>query len=500
MIFRFFQVLWYSLKLLFTILCFRLSKKLPPPELIKKYFESLGATFIKFGQVLALRADFLPEEYCLSLLDLFDNVSPLNISEINFEIKKRLGKLPTEIFVEFESKPLASASFAQVHRARLLDVTVVVVKVQRPNIVQKIKGDLRLISVAAWFLDRFNNLSSFSWSNFAKEFSHWTLAEIDYQNELNNLTLFYNNTKALGYIVSPRGYPEFSNQHILVEDHIEGVSLNDILRQIKTGKLDREIFKRQNIDLHQTTQLIAYELARELFVDGFFHADPHPGNILLLPNNKIGFIDFGICGCAVSNQKHFFNFLKYMVTHDYQTGAKHLLRFTSQKLIAEFSSLIVSSKKVEMVDDFLNLLSSHFHQSIQDWDDPIRNNLNYLYLDYSSMFLQILKFGSRYRIELPSEMSVFLRALTIVGMVLKLIDNDFRMEASLAAFYQQYPIYKPNANLTNKPKLSTTVNNFETASEKFYGWINYLSEIDPALYSQVQNRLQEFGIIKSAQV
>ena len=158
----------------------------PPDKTIKRFFEEAGGSFIKFGQLLALRVDILPKQYSLEMFDLLDNVKPFSYDDVKEVFLSDLGAVPEKIFKDFQKEPFASGSFGQVHAAKLEDDTIVAVKIMRPEIDETVKADFLIVNIAAFFGDMFFKISGFNWKEFAEEFKRWTLLELDYQTEAEN--------------------------------------------------------------------------------------------------------------------------------------------------------------------------------------------------------------------------------------------------------------------------------------------------------------------------
>lgn len=259
---------------------------------IKNSFVSLSGAFIKFGQLLAMRPDLVHPQIVQNLSSLLDNVpaEPFSLSK-----KTILGMLRgAEILGAFSflsGKPLAAASFATVYEARLLDGTRVAVKVQRNGIDKLVAADISILRLLAYFVDSIGILKRFNLSAIVQSFSEWTNEELDYEREGRNLEFVRDRIGEMENIVVPKVYWDFTSKRVLVMDFIEGEWVSQIKKQ------------RQSVTSHPhlSAQKIAarhifYSMMKQVFEFGFFHADPHAGNICLMANGKIGLIDFGMIG------------------------------------------------------------------------------------------------------------------------------------------------------------------------------------------------------------
>lgn len=245
----------------------------------------LGGLLIKLGQFLSARVDLLPREYTEVLSTLQDQVPPAPWAEV----EGILAELPVswrEVFAELETEPVAAASFGQVHRARLATGETVAVKIQRPGIEEMVEADLR---ATAWFLvvlDRFTRVASNMdiWAVF-EEVSATTRAELDYIQERENLERLRRNLSSLEGVRIPRVYPELSTRRVMVMEYVEGVRVTD-----------HEALARAGVSREQTARRLVQAYMKMVLEDGFFHADPHPGNLLVDAEGNLVLLDFGMVG------------------------------------------------------------------------------------------------------------------------------------------------------------------------------------------------------------
>src|SRR3990167_768573 len=192
--FRFFYIVFLLLKYFLIYLLLKLGMyKKPKQKILKHFFEEASGSFIKFGQLLAVRVDVLPKEYALEMIGLFDNVKPFPYEEVERIFIQELGATPQKIFKDFQKVPFASASFGQVHGAKLENDHIVAVKVLRPGIEEKVLADFLLIDIIAFFADLFFKIDALPWREFAQEFKRWTKIELDYQIEAENMQKIYKN-------------------------------------------------------------------------------------------------------------------------------------------------------------------------------------------------------------------------------------------------------------------------------------------------------------------
>lgn len=463
------------------------------PQLVKSFFEEMGGSFIKFGQLLALRVDILPKEYSLAMIDLLDNVKPFSYKEVGSIISYELGAKPTEIFTEFDKTPFASASFGQVHAAKLSDKEIVAVKILRPGIEKQIAVDFILIDILAFIADLFFKIDAMPWSEFAAEFKKWTLKELNYYIEGENNDKFYKfyTTVSDRDIVIPRMYPKLSTKRVLVQEYIDGIPLSRILRGIKNGKLGEKEFKKLGINIKKIPKTLVYEILRQYFYFGLYHADPHPGNILILKDNKIALIDFGIIGEAdEDNKDDYIKFLTYVGKYNFKDSAYHFGRITGKPLRQLIESVFPATMNDEYVEGFIKLCSDYFTDISEERITTSRKDLADMKTDYTTVFLQVVKSAKILKARLPTRTIAYLRALSMLGLLAKELDFEFRLTTEINAFFEKNPYEKLADRIT--PTYTKRINR-EKAMELLNNWLTMLFENKPDLYQLVNNYIKSYN-------
>ena len=253
---------------------------------LKDKLIELGPTFIKIGQSMGTRADLLPLPFVIALGELQDNVPPF-ANEIAFaRIEKELGLKINEVYKEFELQPVAAASLGQVYRARLHSGEEVAVKVQRPNLEATIKGDLEILRKVADFAGRYPQLNeNADWAGMLREFNETIHEEMDYAAEGRNAERFRENFQRWDNIHVPKIYWNATTSKVLTMEFINGTKVTDLEGQARRG-----------ISPEKVNRLLIKTYLKQLLEDGFFHADPHPGNLLVMEDGRLAFFDFGMVG------------------------------------------------------------------------------------------------------------------------------------------------------------------------------------------------------------
>jgi len=246
----------------------------------------LGPTFIKTGQTLATRADLLPVEYIQELAKLQDEVPGFPAEQARAIIQEELHARIDDIFLSFEDRPIAAASLGQVHRAVLRTGQTVAVKVQRADIADQIDFDISVLRRIARRLERYPNLiRGVDWQGTLDEFHSTIHEEMDYAQETRNAEVFRTNFARWKEVYVPKIYPIFSTRRLIVMEFIDGLKVTDVEQLRAAGQ-----------DPHEVVKLLARTYLKQLLEDGFFHADPHPGNLRVMADGRLAFFDFGMVG------------------------------------------------------------------------------------------------------------------------------------------------------------------------------------------------------------
>ena len=306
------------------------------PEIVVNILQDMGPTFVKIGQIASQQSAYLPREYCDALAQLRSKVAPMEISQVYSQIEKYLGKPAEELYASFDEKPLGSASIGQVHRAVLHDGTTVAVKVRRPGVVDTVARDFALIEK---ILDRFvkGPVGGLDIKSFIAELEKTSKAELDFTHEADNLDRFLRNNQEREKVESPFCYRDLTCEAVLTEDFVTGTEVSDVSFLDTLSPDERE----------RLAALIADNFASQVLTDGFYHADPHSGNVLIkdappalpdsgetaagpeknasgtetekipLPEHSIEWIDFGMMGTLTSKQRQsLIDLVTNVVMHD----------------------------------------------------------------------------------------------------------------------------------------------------------------------------------------
>ena len=351
---------------------------------LKEKLIELGPTFIKIGQSMGTRADLLPLPFVVALGELQDNVPPFP-NEIAFaRIEKELGLKINEVYKEFELEPVAAASLGQVYRARLHSGEEVAVKVQRPNLEATIKGDLEILKRVANFAERYPQLNeNADWAGMLREFNETIHEEMDYAAEGRNAEKFRENFERWDNIHVPKIYWNATTSKVLTMEFIHGTKVTDLEQQSRLG-----------ISPEKVNRLLIKTYLKQLLEDGFFHADPHPGNLLVMSDGRLAFFDFGMVGRITPElQSKMIDAFFHVVSKDPAGIAQDLIDLNFLKPGVDVKSVKPVVEKMFEFHLNLKLKDVNFKELTYDladvmYDYPFRLPSNFTYIMRALMTLE----------------------------------------------------------------------------------------------------------------
>lgn len=381
------------------------------PERLRLMLQELGTTFIKFGQLLASRPDLVGERISEELSKLHDDNPPVGYEEIKEMIETQLGVDIEELFAEFSKKPLATASIAQVHEAKLPTGERVAVKVQKPNVAEIVETDLSIMKFIANESDRFNtSLKHLNLPAVLHEFDKSIHKEMDFDNELMNIRHLNDNFIYNDKIIVPTTYPDYSTEKVLTMEYVEGIKLSEVIagNDSKYNKI-----------------LIADRIVRsyfqQLFLDGFFHADPHPGNIFVTEDNAICYIDFGMMGSLDEDFR--------------QDLAELMIYFSDRNIDGLINQLIRMDILNEKTD--INILKS-------DLNDLFAKYYGVELSRFNGIIEDLLFLMQKFDVRLPNEFVLMARGLSMVENTGLRLDPDIDVVALLKPFARKLMVQRYN--------------------------------------------------------
>lgn len=361
---------------------------------LRKAFEELGPTFIKIGQILSTRPDLLPPPYINELSKLQDDVPPEKFEDIEKVFFDEFNKTTDEVFLHFDKIPQASASVAQVHAAVLKDDSKVIVKIQRPDINKKMHTDISILTkILSLTKARFAD-ALIDPKEALEEILDSTESELDFNNEASNIKKFRKLNEDVAFVYAPYVYTDLSSAKVLTMEKIDGFKINDMTK-----------LKEGGYDLNDLGKKFALSFFKQVFKDGFFHGDPHPGNIMIR-GGKICYIDFGIMGSFNSTLKEALNDAIIAVS-----------RKDPDKLISVIMSIGIKKGYInrnKLYDEIDYLFDSYLSTSLKN-------------IKMSTLLQEIFDCAKRNNVFLPKDFTLLMRSLVIVEGVVAKISPEIKI-------------------------------------------------------------------------
>lgn len=372
------------------------SRKVDPCKLeqLPKDLENLGPAYVKLGQFLSSRGDMMPPEYIDALERLQENVKPFAFEEAEQIVQKELGVRISKAFMSFETDPVGSASLGQVHRATLRDGRNVVVKIQRPNIKEEIIEDLDVFNEIAEFLQAHTEAGKkYLLDELMSEFRKFVLRELNYKNEQQNLKILAENLREFEQIIVPEPIEDYTTSAIITMDFIKGTKVTSITP-----------LRKMDIDGKRLADTLFHSYMKQIVIDGFYHADPHPGNIFITGDNRIAILDLGMVGyLSDSLQQNLLYILLAIGDGRGDDVAKYALKIGRET--ETFNKEVFESKINE-------LISKYSAMSIKN-------------VQVGKVILELTKLSSTNGVYVPAELTMLGKTLLNLDKIGKTLDPDF---------------------------------------------------------------------------
>ena len=385
---------------------------------IRLALEELGPTFVKLGQILSMRPFLIPLDLVLELTKLQDEVAPFPFPQVKDIVETELKASLDEFFSSFETIPMASASLSQVHKAVTRDGEIVVVKVQRPGIKEVIEADLEILRDLVNLLERYvPETKQFDPSGIREELQKSIRREIDFNNEARNIEVFRENFKEEKSVFVPQVFWNLSTSKVLTMEFIDGVKISDL-----------EELEKRGIDKKELARIGGQMVFKQIFEDGFFHADPHPGNLFALEGNVIAPVDFGMMGRLSETSMDELADILISVVSWHPAGVVKV--YQDMEVVGED----VNPRALEAdLADFLY----KYHKI------PLSR------LDMKTLINEAFEIIHRYHIHIQSELMLFSKALITYEEVAKMLDPEYDLVTQAVPYVKKlaYRKFKPKALL-----------------------------------------------------
>jgi predicted unusual protein kinase regulating ubiquinone biosynthesis (AarF/ABC1/UbiB family) len=356
--------------------------------------ERLGPTYIKLGQLLSTRSDFLPPAYMEALQRLQDKIEPFSFGEVEEIVEAELGVRLSKAFAEFDPDPIAAASLGQVHRAVLRNGRCVAVKVQRPGIREQIAADIEALADIADFVDKHTDAGErVQFSAMLEEFRRSMIRELDYLKEAQHLTILRRNLAEFDLIVVPQAVEDYTTSRVLTMDYISGRKITDLSplarMEMNGDELGEQLFK-------------AY--LKQILVDGIFHADPHPGNVFLTYNGQLALIDVGMIGRIAPVMQQ--NLLKLLLAVSEGKGE------AASEIAIEMGTITNAFDRDTYTREVSQLVAQHQSTTMAQ-------------LDTGRVVLEITRSASQNGLRLPPELTLLGKTLLNLDLVSRILAPEF---------------------------------------------------------------------------
>lgn len=373
---------------------------------LRNALQSLGPTFIKLGQIASSRRDVVPEPIALELEKLQDDVQAIDYSVVREIIERELGEAPETLFAEFDEEALATASIGQVHVAKLHSGEEVAVKVQRPDIEHIILTDLGILNnLVRMMHQRVEWVRTYRIREIVEEFSHSLLNELDYLLEGRNGERVARQFAEDPTIKIPRIYWDYTTKKVLTMEMIHGIKVN---------KYDE--LEEKGYDKKQIAERITDAMLYQILVEGFFHGDPHPGNIFILPNNKVAFLDFGMVGRLSDDMKYHFASIIINIQAGDLDGI--IDTFNTWGLLDRVENLHALRRDID------SLLQKYY-------DVPINQ------LSLGNVMLEMFTIAYKHRIEIPTDIAILAKVILTLESIISNLDPDLSIMDAIEPYGRQ---------------------------------------------------------------
>jgi len=366
----------------------------PSPKRIRLVLEELGPSFVKLGQLMSTRADLFPPEYILEFKKLQDQVAPIPFSDVESVIQRETGRPLKDIFADIDTTSLAAASVGQVHAARLFTGEKVAVKIIRPGIDRKIREDIRLMYYMAEKIERAFEVGRIIGAvNLVREFERIIFRELDMLIEAGSIEKFAYNFKDVEEIYIPRVYWEYTTRSVLVMEHIEGIKMDQV-----------ETIRAHGIDPKEIAMIGLRSFSRQLMKFGFFHADPHPGNTIVMYDGRVALVDFGITGYLDEEMmRQIANLFLGYAEHDYDMVMDALM---DAGLIDE-ETMDLKAFRTDLKD----MSEAFYGRSLQN-------------ISVRDVYDQVMQLVLKYHIRLPRNLLLLLKTFIQTEALGKILGSD----------------------------------------------------------------------------
>jgi len=406
------------------------------PHLLREGLEKAGGTFVKFGQILSLQVDTLPREYCEALMGLLDRVPTASREQVLGVFQSEFGMPPDELYAAFDYKALASASIGQVHRGVLRDGTKVAIKVQRPGVHRDFHRDILLLRGCIWFIFLFRIRSLYFMRDPVRELATWTKDEMDYRREAAYCDRLAANAVNSATERLPRIFWDLTTARVLTMEFLEGPTVSTYLKWI--DHQDEEALENLRatgfIPSVFSNNVISNFLS-DAFRYGVFHADLHPANLLILPNNVVGYVDFGIVASLTREARR----KQIVLTLAYATG-------NPEEIYHQFLNICVPTPDAD-----LERMRQRITEMTRTWyvEPAVGGHVRFK-VSVTAAMMDLLTVSRENGVLIDREMIKYVRSTVIVDGLVSLLSPGFDIAASLRTLVEEYLVEEASRKILSR--------------------------------------------------
>lgn len=406
------------------------------PQLLREGLEKAGGTFVKFGQILSLQVDTLPREYCEALMGLLDSVPTASREQVLSVFQSEFRKSPLELYARFDFNAIASASIGQVHKGVMADGTPVAIKVQRPGVHHDFQRDILLLRGCVWFIFLFRIRSLYFMRDPVRELATWTRDEMDYRREAAYCDRLAQNAEGSATERLPRIYWNLTTSRVLTMEFLEGPTVSTYLKYVENG--DEEALARLRNDGFVPSVFsnnVISNFLSDAFRFGVFHADLHPANLLILPNNVVGYVDFGIVASLTPEARR----KQIQLTLAYATGSP-------EEIYREFLNICMPTPDAD-----LEGMRRRIAEMAKTWYvEPAVGGRVRFRISVTAAMMDLLTVCRDYGVLIDREMIKYVRSTVIVDGLVSLLSPGFDIAGALRDLVEEYLVEEASRKIFSR--------------------------------------------------
>lgn len=490
---RFFRIVWFFTRFVLakargqTDRCY---------DIIYQAVDTMGGIYIKLLQFACLRTDIFPDKQKMQFLSFYDEV-PIESLDVVGILHIELGPTRMGEFTAIAPEPFASGTFGQVYRAKLKDGTDVIVKIKREDLMPKLRLDFFLLRLLATIAAFVYDPKIIDVPQLVHEFKDATYQELDYIKEVEHANYFYRMFRNNSHVIIPRTYKHLSTSRLLVQDYVPGISVTSLIRfRQETGpdEYRQWLLREYRTDIYTVIKNIAFDMGVGGLVADRFYADPHPGNIKILPDNKYALIDFGIIGESPKNKRTYYNIVSQMIKRadvmDLKEVGKEFLKWGAGGLY----------RHMEVLDDHFSdgssglaeTITQRYEQMLERRREKFRKIEETETENFVKIYLDIIQTGQFLGMKVPQGLLAMMKSVAIYKSWTMFLEPDFHQ---MRETYQRILAAVDGRKLINEDDTIPSVGGVEESIEGLLNWVGCIAERDLPLYFRIAHQLKETSYV-----